>query len=109
MSAPIPRFAYSFTEGCKVVGIGKTKAYDEIKTGKLKARKNGRLTQFLPADLLEYVEALPVIEPRGDHKPAATEIAKADTSERRRTAKVRRHRVLERTARASRAPPGDPP
>jgi hypothetical protein len=41
--------------------LGKTRFYEEVKAGRLKARKNGGRTQVLTPDLIAYLRALPVI------------------------------------------------
>jgi excisionase family DNA binding protein len=97
-------------EGCRITGTGHTKFYEAMNDGSLPAVKMGRKTLIKMVDLLAWVETLPRYEPRVDRKERdpAPEIAKAKTLvERRRAAKVRRSRVLERAANASRAPPAD--
>jgi excisionase family DNA binding protein len=105
-ATPFGRLAYSLPEACEIANIGRTKGYEDIANGKLKARKNGRRTQILADDLRAYVESLPVIEPRADYKKlgAAPVAAKAGTSERRGAAKRRRERLA---SRGSPAPPGE--
>ena len=38
------KLAYSIPEFCKIAGVGKTKAYEEIAAGRLKAKKAGSRT-----------------------------------------------------------------
>ncbi len=51
--------AYSVTEFCKKYGLGRTRAYAEIGSGRLKAKKIGRRT-VVPADAAEeWLSTLP--------------------------------------------------
>jgi hypothetical protein len=43
-------------------GPGRTVVFEEIKAGRLKARKCGRRTLILVDDLREYLEALPLVK-----------------------------------------------
>ncbi|WP_163265619.1 helix-turn-helix domain-containing protein [Chelativorans alearense] len=43
-------------------GIGRTKIFEAIKTGQLKARKFGRRTVILTEDLADFLKSLPVRE-----------------------------------------------
>jgi hypothetical protein len=56
---------------CEVIRSGKTKVYEEINEGRLKARKIGRKTVVLGNDLREYLEALPpmVVSNKPDDRP----------------------------------------
>jgi excisionase family DNA binding protein len=45
------------------IGIGRDKFYDLIREGKLPARKLGRRTLILAADLDAFLEALPRLGP----------------------------------------------
>jgi hypothetical protein len=51
--------AYPLPDFLKLAGIGRTKAYEEINAGRLKARKNGNRTIVLASDARAYLEALP--------------------------------------------------
>jgi excisionase family DNA binding protein len=55
----IGRIAYSPEEASKLVSTGRTKIFQEIKDGRLKARKIGRKTIILDDDLREYARNLP--------------------------------------------------
>ena len=51
--------AYSVTEFCKIYGLGRTRAYAEIGSGRLKAKKIGRRT-VVPAEAAEeWLSRLP--------------------------------------------------
>lgn len=52
-------FAYSIADAVRVSGIGRTKLFDEIRTGRLTARKFGSRTLILAEDLKGYLQALP--------------------------------------------------
>ena len=51
----------SVTEACAVSGIGKTKLYEAISAGQLKARKCGKRTIILRDDLLRFLTSLPTV------------------------------------------------
>lgn len=52
----------SILEACRVAGIGRTKIYEAIASGSLKARKFGKRTIILRTDLQSFLSALPVVE-----------------------------------------------
>jgi hypothetical protein len=54
-----PVLAYSIAEWVEVSNIGRTKTYDEIKRGRLKARKVGRQTIITDPDGREYLQSRP--------------------------------------------------
>ena len=56
------KLAYAPGEIKQVGGPGKTKVYDEIKNGRLKAHKLGSRTVILAPDLDEYLASLPRME-----------------------------------------------
>ncbi|MBL8579540.1 MAG: helix-turn-helix domain-containing protein [Mesorhizobium sp.] len=58
-SAPV---AYDIDGAVAASGIGRTKLYSYIKAKQLKARKAGRRTVILAADLEAFLSALPVAE-----------------------------------------------
>jgi excisionase family DNA binding protein len=60
----IAPMALTIIEACDATRTGKTKIYEEIKAGRLRAHKRGRTTLILPEDLREWVASLPAIEPR---------------------------------------------
>jgi excisionase family DNA binding protein len=52
----------SIVEACRVAGIGRTKIYEAIASGSLKARKFGKRTIILRTELQSFLSALPVLE-----------------------------------------------
>jgi len=63
----VERVAYTIDELCSGSGrvAGRTKLYEEIAAGRLRARKLGRRTVILAADARAWLEALPVMESAG--------------------------------------------
>jgi excisionase family DNA binding protein len=55
------------TAGRKI-GLGRTRVFEEIKAGRLKARKIGRKTVIRKEDLQAYVDALPEREVGGEKR-----------------------------------------
>ena len=53
------REGLSIYEACNIARIGRTKIYEAISSGKLKARKLGKRTLVLRADLQEFLASLP--------------------------------------------------
>lgn len=53
-----PKRAYSVTEFCELYGIGRSKAYDEMKAGRLKYRKCGRRRLIGEDDARDWFDAL---------------------------------------------------
>ena len=51
--------AFTIMAFCRVYGIGRTKAYEEISTGRLRTKKVGRRTLILKSDVEAWVAALP--------------------------------------------------
>jgi excisionase family DNA binding protein len=51
--------AYSIPAACKAAGVGRTKIYEALASGALRARKNGAKNLILRADLEHWLEALP--------------------------------------------------
>lgn len=54
--------AHTLPNFCQRYAIGRTKAYAEIKAGRLKARKNGRITVITEADAQEWLANLPHLD-----------------------------------------------
>lgn len=51
--------AYSIEGAIAASRLGRTKLYEAIKTGRLRARKHGRRTLILKEDLTAFLHALP--------------------------------------------------
>ncbi len=56
----VEKLAYSLDEACALVGLGKTKLYESINDGRLRARKCGKRTMVLRSDLQEFLSNLEV-------------------------------------------------
>lgn len=54
-----PVLAHSIADVSRITSIGRTPLYEEIKRGKLKARKAGRRTVILDEDLRAWLASLP--------------------------------------------------
>ena len=64
MNDQIPEFhreGLSITEACRIAGIGRTKIYEAIAGGHLKARKLGKRTIVLRSDLNFFLTSLPLV------------------------------------------------
>jgi excisionase family DNA binding protein len=59
--AELKREGLSIQEASSIAGIGRTKIYEAISNGKLKARKFGKRTIILRADLQDFLSKLPVV------------------------------------------------
>jgi excisionase family DNA binding protein len=55
----VQREGLSVAEACAVAGIGRTKIYQAIADGNLKARKCGKRTLVLRNELLDFLKSLP--------------------------------------------------
>lgn len=55
----VTKLAVTIAEATNVSGVGKTKLYQEIRAGKIRTRKAGRLTLILLEDLEAYLRNLP--------------------------------------------------
>ena len=53
------KLAFTIAESVKAGAGSRTVIYEAIKSGKLRARKRGRSTIILAADLSQYLENLP--------------------------------------------------
>jgi excisionase family DNA binding protein len=58
-AAELQREGLSVHEASVVADIGRTRLYDAIADGILRARKHGKRTLILRSDLLEFLKALP--------------------------------------------------
>jgi excisionase family DNA binding protein len=56
---PVAQMAFSVPAACKVAGVGRTKIYEAISSGALRARKNGAKNLILREDLQRWLESLP--------------------------------------------------
>jgi excisionase family DNA binding protein len=70
------KLAMSIDEFCARTGLCESVAYEEIRAGRLKAKKYGRRTVLLEADVQEFLKSLPDIklppkEPRRTKREAA--------------------------------------
>jgi len=74
---PGEKRGFTAAEARRYLGIGKSKFYDLLNSGRLKARRNGGRLLFLRCDLDSYLDHLPV---RG-----ASDRARATRSARTRT------------------------
>ncbi len=59
------QLALTVAEACAVARVGRTALYQAISSGALVARKRGRKTLLLPADLQTWIATLPKIGPKG--------------------------------------------
>jgi len=55
------REGLSIAEACAVAGIGRTKIYQAISDGSLKARKCGKRTLILRDELRHFLASLPIV------------------------------------------------
>ncbi len=53
------KFAYTIEEAIQAGAGGRTKIYEAINAGTLRAKKRGKRTVILAADLVQYLESLP--------------------------------------------------
>jgi Helix-turn-helix domain len=56
---PEEKLAYQVDELNEILPLGRTKAWEEIAAGRLRARKIGRRTVVLAEDLRDYLASLP--------------------------------------------------
>ncbi|WP_288637875.1 helix-turn-helix domain-containing protein [uncultured Oxalobacter sp.] len=53
------KLLFSVKEFCEIVGIGRTTFYQEVKAGRIKAKKMGRSTLITKSELERFIEELP--------------------------------------------------
>src|SRR5262245_55011488 len=63
--------AMSLAQFCERYGPGRTKAYEEIKSGRLRARKIGKKTIIAEDDAEDWLSQLPVIQIANNSPEAA--------------------------------------
>lgn len=56
-----PRLAYSVPEAARVIACGKTKVWELVHSGKLKARRNGGRILILAEDLQAFLATLEAV------------------------------------------------
>jgi hypothetical protein len=59
---------------CKHYGLGRTRAYEEIAAGRLKARKLGRRTLIAADDAEDWLGHLPMFQEAVDASPLGTRV-----------------------------------
>lgn len=59
---PPVKLAFTIEEAVAATGIGRSSIYEDIAARRLPARKRGRSTIILAADLAAYLAALPLLE-----------------------------------------------
>jgi excisionase family DNA binding protein len=65
------REAYTIEQAAEASSISRPILYDEINAGRLRARKRGRSTLILRSDLLAFLEALPIVDPKARSRDRA--------------------------------------
>jgi hypothetical protein len=60
VAPPDDQLAYSPDGAAKKTGNGRTVIFEEIRSGRLKARKLGRRTVILHSDLTDWLKSLPL-------------------------------------------------
>jgi len=51
--------AVTINDACRILGLGRSKIYDEINAGRLPVRKAGQRTLIRMSDLRAYIDSLP--------------------------------------------------
>jgi excisionase family DNA binding protein len=64
------QLALTVSEACAAARVGRTVLYQAIASGVLVARKRGRRTLVLPADLKRWIEQLPAIKSKDSEADA---------------------------------------
>ena len=54
-----PKLAYSIEEFARETGLGRTRIYEAIRQGRLRAKKNGNRTLILAEHGMEFLRSLP--------------------------------------------------
>jgi excisionase family DNA binding protein len=58
------QLAMTIAEACAASRIGRTRVYEAIRAGELRARKHGKRTLILADDLRRWLESLPALTPK---------------------------------------------
>jgi excisionase family DNA binding protein len=66
-----PQFAHSPEQAAVKLGISKRALYDEMKSGRIEARKYGRRTLFTDEALKAWLGNLPLYDGEIDNKPTS--------------------------------------
>ncbi|UCI33217.1 helix-turn-helix domain-containing protein [Mesorhizobium sp. B4-1-4] len=66
----IGKLAFSIEEAAEMSDIGRTRIFAAIGSGQLVARKHGRRTLVLRADLERFLASLPIREPNDGEQTA---------------------------------------
>ena len=63
--------ALTIQDTIKIAGVGRSKLYEEISNGRLRAVKCGRRTLIMADDLRGYLDNLPAVQPKKLQDPAS--------------------------------------
>jgi excisionase family DNA binding protein len=66
LSKEARKLGYSIPEFAEATSLGRSKIYQEINNGNLKARKFGKRTVIIESDAIAYLESLPLLEVKHD-------------------------------------------
>jgi len=69
--------AHSVPEACRIACVGRTSLYDAIRSGALRAVKNGRRTLILHSDLLRWLQSLPPVAVKSVQQSESRRISNA--------------------------------
>jgi hypothetical protein len=58
-ASPAPKVTYTIDEARAATGLGKTRLYEEMKLGRLKAVKAGKRTLITAASIAAWADSLP--------------------------------------------------
>lgn len=58
------QLSFTIEEACTVTGIGRTKLYEVLDSGKLPAKKLGKRTLILKTDLMVFLSSLEAYSPQ---------------------------------------------
>jgi excisionase family DNA binding protein len=63
------QLALPITDAAKAAGVGRSKVFEEIRDGRLRAVKIGRSTRIRIEDLRSWLDSRPVIQPKVQPSP----------------------------------------